>query len=164
MSDTSAIADFVTEHGPALSRLCAGLCGNRTDAEDLYQDTWLKAIRFYHSYDPARPFDKWLFAIAVNSFKNLRLSAWARKRYEFPLPDEKQRFLESIPDKTTPAGDYEHLQRCVAKLPERLRTVLVLKYVSGYSEADLAQLLRIPVGTVKSRLHSAKQILKGQLS
>jgi len=163
MPDTAGLSDRIAEHGPALSRLCASLCGNRADAEDLYQETWLKVMRFIDTYDTTRPFEKWLFAICVNSFRNARRTAWFRHRYEFVSPEDKQRYLDSIPDKTVPRSDYAALATGVAQLPEKLRTVLVLKYVSGYSEDDVAQLLHIPPGTVKSRLFNAKRQLKQRL-
>jgi len=99
----------------------------------------------------------------VNSFRNTRRTAWFRHRYEFISPDDKQRYLDSIPDKTVAQSDYAALATGVAQLPEKLRTVLVLKYVSGYSENDVAQLLHIPPGTVKSRLFNARRQLKERL-
>ena len=163
MPDSTTLDERIIEHGPALSRLCAALCGNRADAEDLYQDTWLKVIRFIDGYDADRPFQKWLFTIAVNSFRNTKKSAWAKRHYEFPSQDSQQRFFDSIPDKDTPREDYEALATCVAQLPDKLRVVVVLKYVSDYSEADVARLLGLPEGTVKSRLFNARRILKEEL-
>jgi len=89
-----------------------------------------------------------------------RQTAWARRHYEFPSAEHKQRFFESLPGDETAVEENVALADGIAQLPANLRTILVLKYVSGYSEVELSQLLHIPTGTVKSRLHSAKQQLR----
>jgi len=157
---STTIGGYVEQHGAALSRLCSALCGNQADAQDLYQETWLKVIRFIGQYDDERPFDKWLFTICANSYRNMRQSAWVRRHYEFPSAEHKERFFDSLPGGEESSEEHLAIAAGIAQLPAKLRTMLVLKYVSGYSEAELSQLLDIPVGTVKSRLHSAKQQLR----
>ena len=55
-------AVYVQQYSADLSRLCMSLCGNKTEAEDLFQETWLKAMRYYDKYEKSKPFDKWLYS------------------------------------------------------------------------------------------------------
>ena len=153
---------LVEQYTPDLSRLCLHLCRNQTDAEDLFQDTWCRAIRFYDTYDDARPFDKWLFAICVNSFKNQAGSARCRKERLFATNAEKDAFFASIPEVESPckAVEYQELYRIVDALSPKLKIVILLRYFRDYTEADVAQILQVPLGTVKSRLHKAKRRIK----
>ena len=61
---------YIQAHGRRLFGLCLTLCAHRQDAEDLYQDTWLKALAHFHQYDPNRPFEPWLTRICVNTYRN----------------------------------------------------------------------------------------------
>ena len=61
---------YIQAHGRRLFGLCLTLCAHRQDAEDLYQDTWLKALAAFDQYDPSRPFEPWLTRICVNTYRN----------------------------------------------------------------------------------------------
>lgn len=146
-----------------MTRLCVSLCRNISDAEDLYQDTWLKVIRKYQKYDEHRPFDKWLFTICVNTFKDHQKSFWIKKQLHFFSNEEKELFLSSIPgisDVEDKSEDYITLLNCLSELPPKYKMIISLVYFRNYTEKDVADILKIPIGTVKSRLHKAKKILK----
>ena len=59
--------NLISQYGVALTKLCMSLCNNQFDAQDLYQSTWEKAMRKYKKYDNSKPFEKWLFTIAIHS-------------------------------------------------------------------------------------------------
>ena len=146
-----------------MTRLCISLCRNISDSEDLYQDTWLKVIRKYQKYDESKPFDKWLFTICVNSYKDNQKSFWRKKQLHFISNEEKELFLSSIPDISEvddQSEDYITLLNCLLKLPPKYKMIISLVYFRDYTEKDVADILKIPIGTVKSRLHKAKKILK----
>lgn len=155
------IDSYIKEYSVPLTRLCVSLCANLADAEDLYQETWLKAIRSFDKYDGVRPFDKWLFAICVNTFKNEIELFYNKKRRTFSSDAEMQLFFDSLPDNTsTPPERYAELHEQVQRLPKKLRTVLVLYYFKDRSVKETAEILGIPEGTVKSRLSTARNKLK----
>lgn len=157
---SSEFNKYVTEYQSALSKLCCNLCRNYYDAEDLFQETWLKAMKSYNQYDKSKNFGKWLFSICVNTYKNNCSSSYNKKMIKFNSSDEKDIFLSSIPDNSSENEEYKELIKIIRELPEKYRTVLALRYFSDYSEKDVAEILKIPVGTVKSRLNKAKTIIK----
>ncbi len=148
-----------------LSRLCLSLCTSPQDAEDLFQDTWLRALRNYSKYDESKPFDKWLFTICVNTFKNTLKLSYNKRKAEFPTLEDKERFLNSIPDESSLTLEtYLELRKIISDLPKSLRTVLILKSFRDYSIKEISEMLRIPEGTVKSRLYRAKEIIRRRLN
>lgn len=155
------LKEYIVQYQYDLLRLCRSLCRNHSDAEDLFQETWLKAIRSYSSYSIEKSFDKWLYSICVNTFKDNCKKWWSKKRFTFADNEEESSFLASIEDKTEPNEEYLELVRFISTLPRKYQSVITLRYFNDYSEADVAEILDIPVGTVKSRLHKAKQLIKG---
>ena len=157
------INHYMAQYGTRLYGLCLTLCANTYDAEDLYQETWLKVLRKIEKYDAARPFEAWLTGICVNAYRDV-----FRRRKRCPIEgafasgDEKERAMESVPEERAP--DYSYVREAVDRLPEKLRTPVILYYFHGFSEKETAMALHIPPGTVKSRLHKAKRVLKEELS
>lgn len=158
------ISRYVGQYGKDLTRLCVSLCGSTAEAEDLFQDTWVKVIKNLDKYDEALPFDKWLYSICVNTFKNkVKLFENSRRR-EFGSDEEKQAFFNSIPDKDSADREgYIELHQAVMRLPKKLRAVIVLYYFRDHSVKETAEILGIPEGTVKSRLSAARQQIKRRL-
>ena len=160
----SIFEEYVEMYSDDLSRLCLSLCLNTQDAEDLFQDTWLKAIKNYSKYNSSYPFDKWLYSICVNTFKNTLKLSYNKNKAIFNTLEDKEYFLNSIPDNSSlDIAQYFELRRIIADLPKKLRTVVVLKSFKDYSLNEIAEMLDIPEGTVKSRLHNAKNIIKRRL-
>lgn len=156
---------YVYRYSGELTRLCYSLCGNLQDAEDLFQETWLKAFRFIDRYDSTKPFDKWLFTICVNTYKNNMKLWYNSHRLCFSTSEEQEFFMNSIPDNSIYTKDeYIQLHRIIATLPKKQRIVIILKYFRDFTLEDIAQMLSLPVGTVKSRLHTAKENIKRRMN
>ena len=150
----NAIPDeYVTQYSGDLTRLCMSLCGNRVDAEDLFQDTWLKAARHFKRYQPDKPFLNWLFTICVNTFKNSVNAAYRQRRYTFASDAEREMFFVFI----------AALHEAIGKLTKKQRAVVALFYFRDFSISDIAEMLKIPEGTVKSRLSAARAEIKRRL-
>lgn len=150
----------IERYGARLYALCLRLCRNRFDADDLYQDTWYKAMRAYRKYDPARPFDTWLTTICVNTYRD----QYRRRKLAEVLGfgrDEQPDFWENVA--APPDDPYPEVREAVDALPESLRLVVMLYYFEDCDIAQTAQLLGVPEGTVKSRLARARAKLKGVL-
>jgi RNA polymerase sigma-70 factor (ECF subfamily) len=121
------------------------------DVDDLFQDTWLRVVRGAHRFDPGRRFSTWLFQIAVN-----RCRDWRRRPPPDPVDPADQ------VDVPAPAGTSDarlDAERLLAALPEGQRSAVILRYWHDCDEEDVARILRIPRGTVKSRLHHAMRRL-----
>lgn len=145
----------IESYGPRLYGLCLRLCRNRWDADDLYQDTWYKAMRAYARYDPARPFGAWLTAICVNAYRD----QYRRRRWSELLHLDGE--LENLA--APPDDPYPEVRQAVDALPENLRLAVVLYYFEDCDIAQAARALGVPEGTVKSRLARARAKLKGVL-
>jgi len=139
-------------HGPLLAFI-----HRQTDieAEDLYQEAWLRVVRSAHTFDPERKFSTWLFQIALNQCRDAY-----RRRESRPRTvdiDEAEQVIEAWPDVD---DDVEILRLGIAALPERDREILALRYFQGFSEKEVAVILDVPLGTVKGRTHRAVKRLK----
>ena len=150
---------YIQAHGQRLFGLCLTLCAHRQDAEDLYQDTWLKALAAFDQYDPSRPFEPWLTRICVNTYRNtLRRLARSPIFNGFRTTQEKEALLGNLPARSQP--DYTSLYQAIHGLPEKLRVTVILYYFEDMDVNTTAQVLDIPPGTVKSRLNKARTKLK----
>src|SRR5215831_11593434 len=117
------------------------------DVDDIYQDTWLRAVRAAPRFDPARRFSTWLFQIALNLCRD-----WHRKARADPIDPADIDRLAADGASTDAAID---ARRLLAALPEPQREVVVLRYLHDLGEDEVAEILGCPRGTVKSRLHHA---------
>jgi len=156
------IDQYIRQYGKRLYGLCLSLCGNSFDADDLYQDTWLKAVKHIAQYDTTKEFEPWLMRICVNTYRNT-LRRIARSPFlNFSSGEEKDALLQSIPATENP--DYAPLYEAIDRLPDKLRLTVILFYFRDMDAASTAAVLGIPTGTVKSRLNKARKCLKEVLS
>ena len=155
------IDQYIRLHGKRLYGLCLRLCANRIEADDLYQDTWLKAVQNIERYDVNQAFEPWLTKICVNTYRNT-LRRIARSPFlNFYSSDEKDNRVQSVPAPEEP--DYEPLYKAIDRLPEKMRMTVVLFYFQDMDLKAAARSLGIPEGTVKSRLNKARKLLKEAL-
>lgn len=158
------ISDYINLYGRDLTRLCLSLCNQKSDAEDLYQTTWEKAIKNLRKYSSEKPFDKWLFSICVNTYKDTVKSSFRRRILSFNKAEDLELTINSIPDTIAPYDEFLSLHHALKKLSPDKRQVVALYYFKDYSTKEVAEILNIPEGTVKSRLSSARQDLRKELS
>ena len=158
------IEKYIEQYSGDLTRFCMSLCGNRADAEDLFQDTWVKAIRHFKRYRTEMPFVNWLFAICANTYKNQVSAAHRRKRCSFSSDGERDAFFGAVPDAMEDnIVEYDALHEAVGSLPKKQRLVVTLYYFRDFNIRDIAAILKIPEGTVKSRLSEARRSIKRRL-
>jgi len=159
-------------HLHALKSLGLRLTHNEKDAEDLVQDTYLRAFRFFHRFEPGTNIRAWLFRILKNQFLNRiqqersaslidvdsLLDSGAALESAFPhLPSKTPE--DEVMDSVTAAEVNEALEA----LPEEYRGVVFLALVDDMSYKDIARALGIPMGTVMSRLHRGRKLLQSRL-
>ena len=162
--ERSDIISCIEEHEKNLTRLCMKLCRNRSDAEDLYQETWCRVVEKIHQYDETKPFQPWLFAICVNSYRNAYKRAKRMPVAVFDSSEEMGWAINNTADnKPMFNEEYDLIKQIIDDLDEKHRIVIVLHYFSDYSVEQLASIIGIPQGTVKSRLHKARRIIRGRL-
>lgn len=147
----------------AIYRLSFAIVGNEADARDATQETFIAAWRRIRELrDPDR-FDAWLQRIAVNAAR-MTLRARGRRRVR-EIPSGDVASLGAMSDSATlERPDPDLLGAALARLPVDQRTILVLHHLEGHGLAEMSEILEIPVGTVKSRLHAARGALEAALA
>lgn len=156
------IDEYIRQYGKRIFGLCLSLCGNRHDAEDLYQDTWLKALKEIRRYDESRPFEPWLTQICVNTYRN-ELRRLSRAPFvQFSSNETRDQLFATLA--APEQKDHLDLYRAIDALPEKLRLTVILFYFREMDVNQTAQTLGIPPGTVKSRLNKARKLLKEVLT
>lgn len=133
---------------------------NKSLAEDLVQETMVKAIEKFQQFDPEKArFSTWLIAIA----QNLYLDSIRKKKRE-----QKYIMGELQPEELYDIGkehdeDWDRVLDALARMPDESRIPLVLKHYHGYSLEEIAGIMSIPLGTVKSRIHYAVKLVRKEL-
>lgn len=159
---------LIDEYGNSIYRFCKGMTYTREDAEDLYQQTFLLAFEKRNKIDRSSNPKAYLMSIASNLWKNQK-SSYARHQRIAPTvsyEEMEQGVSSNSPDLLEKAieNDEERLLReCVERLSDRQKQVVLMYYSSELSIEEISKALHIPKGTVKSRLHSAKEQLKNMM-
>ncbi len=152
------IDQYIRQYGKRLYGLCLSLCANSFDADDLYQETWLKAVKSISQYDPSKEFEPWLTKICVNTYRNALRRLVRSPFMDFKTNEEKDAILRVISDTENP--DYSFLYEAIDHLPEKYRIAVILFYFQNMDVAATAHVMGIPEGAVKSRVSKARKLLK----
>ena len=174
MSDPSVAVDWsppswdeiVREHSVRVYRLAYRLTGNRADAEDLMQETFVRVFRSLGSYRPGT-FEGWLHRITTNLFLDL---ARRRGRIRFELMGDTSDLHPVGSELSSPERGFEHrnldldVQAALNALPPGSRAAVVLCDIEGLSYEEIAETLGIKTGTVRSRIHRARARLRDSLA
>lgn len=150
--DTESMYELVHRYQNRVFGLCYRMLGNRMDAEDAVQETFIRVFRSLHHWDADRDFVPWLFAIAGNRCRTL-LSRKTRR-------PEVTLIHELIDDKRYGQSDgelSEEVQLALMELPENQRLAFVLFHEQQLSYIEIAETLSSPVGTIKTWIHRARQ-------
>lgn len=159
-------------HMDALYNFAIRLANDPNDAEDLVQDTIVKAYRFFASYERGTNAKAWLFRILKNSYINNY-----RKQSKQPFQvdyDEISTYYESVRSERSDTTDMEEIMyrellddevtSALNRLPEDFRTVVLLCDIEGFTYEEIANMLDVPIGTIRSRLHRGRNLLRTSLT
>ncbi|MBQ4270312.1 MAG: RNA polymerase sigma factor [Clostridiales bacterium] len=163
------IERMIREYGKDIYSFCIYLTGSRDLADDLYQQTFLTAIE-KGDIDPDNNPRSYLLGIAVNLRNNQRRKLLFRRNREYLESDDVYDVISNISDGNENMGDElerkernKEIRKGVALLPEKLRQVVIMYYTEDLPVAEIASILNISEGTVKSRLSNARKKLKERL-
>jgi len=160
--DPAAFEELVRNHQHMVHSLTYRMTGSLADAEDLAQETFIRAYEQIGSFRRASKFSTWLYRIAVNSCLNWRQSEARRFRLETSCAEE---FATRRADGENPSGDrVNEVQTALLKLPAKQRAAVVLTVYDGLNHAEAAQVLACPETTVSWRVFAAKRKLKQLLA
>lgn len=162
--DGAAAAEIVERFQHRIFTLCLRLLGNRDDAEELTQETLVKALTGLERFDGRASLSTWLHRIATNACYSRMRSDHVRNRGRVPWPEDGEPAAASRVQSGDESVDAGQRRRDVAAALEGLqaehRVVLVLRDVQGLEYEQLADVLGVPVGTIKSRLFRARVALR----
>ncbi|MFP7300402.1 RNA polymerase sigma factor SigW [Neobacillus niacini] len=169
--DQDAFADIVEIYSNSIFQLGYRMLGNRHEAEDIAQEAFIRAYVNIKSFNQDLKFSTWLFRIATNlCIDRIRkkkpdyyldaevsgtdgLTMYSQLSSDSPLPEKELESLEL----------QETVQKEILKLPEKYRSVIVLKYIEELSLNEISEILDMPLGTVKTRIHRGREALRQQL-
>jgi RNA polymerase sigma-70 factor (ECF subfamily) len=169
----AAFEDLLQRHLRGIYRVAYRLAGNHDDAEDLAQEALVEAFRAFDRYQPGTHFDRWLYRIMTHTHIDRLRRRGRRPEVSLDAPvgpggdplvvlvgddrDDPQRLVEVM--------DLDGaIQAALDRLPEEFRTAVVLADIEGLSYDEVAAAVGCPIGTVRSRLHRARQMLRSALA
>ncbi len=166
--DAAAVDVLVTRHESRVRRLAHSLIPDPDDAQDAAQEALARIADRIGSYRGEAAFTTWLHRLTVNVCTDAARRLARRLRHEGPVGDEEvfegsERTSRTVHDLAVARTVAPALRRAIAALPDRQRTVVVLKDVLSLSYEEIAERLELPVGTVKSHAHRGRRVLAERL-
>jgi len=162
--DSRAFEQLYRTHVDRVFSLCVRMAGDRTMAEELTQDCFVRAWERLSSFRGESAFGTWLYRLAVNVVLNARKTAGrARKRFVNEEGDDERSEPRVERQTYTNPGTILDLEQAIAGLPPGARRVFVLHDVQGYRHEEIAEMLGITSGGSKAQLHRARLLLRGAL-
>lgn len=170
--DRSEFDALVERYHKQAYNIAYRMAGNHADAEDLTQEAFIRAFRFFGQYRRELPFDSWLYKIMSNAFiDRLRRRSKLRTRsLDEPVATEEGEAQLEIADSAPGPEDLaisreteEQIQAALATLPETFRLTVILADIEGLSYEEIAEATSTNIGTVRSRLHRGRMMLRNRL-
>jgi RNA polymerase sigma-70 factor (ECF subfamily) len=165
--DLSAFEKLVCKYQDKIYNLCRYILRNELDAQDAAQDVFLKAYKSLNRFNPKASFYTWLYRIAVNTCLDYKRKS-RLERFKKGSAIEDRPSAEPSPERLYESiENVQTIQAAFQKLPENLRFPIILKEIESLSYEEIAQVLHIAVGTVKSRISRARdemrRLLRGKI-
>jgi RNA polymerase sigma-70 factor, ECF subfamily len=175
VADRSQFSDQAMEYMPALYTAALRLTRNPADAEDLVQETFLKAYRAFGSFEEGTNLKAWLYRILTNTFINTYRAA-KRRPEKADVEDIEDLYLykrlnelpgqgvgRSAEDELLERITDDEVKKAIESLPEAFRIAVLLADVEGFSYKEIAEITEVPIGTVMSRIHRGRRALQKAL-
>lgn len=156
----------IEQYGKATYNFAYRLTGNEADARDLTQDAFLRVYRAWRSFQPGTSFLSWIYRIVTNLYRDELRRRKGRFQEEIPEDNAPQDFGGQRPLAVDPIDEYvegqlsEPLARALARLSAEQRQVIILADLEEYSYQEIADIMGCSIGTVRSRLHRARALLR----
>lgn len=171
--DVAAFDQLIRKYRERIYAVIYNMTSNREDAADLTQDTFIKSFQSIHRFQGQSSFFTWLYRIGVNSTLSHLRKNRLRSFFSFDKLDTEEKvsadIIAALTDETGADKDtyvhelQEKLNEAMQKLSIKHRTVVTLFEIDGASHQEIAEIMNCSVGTVRSRLHYAKQLLQSEL-
>lgn len=169
--DQNAFGEIVELYKDNVFQICFRMLWDRHEAEDAAQETFLKAFLNIHTYDQTKKFATWLYRIATN----LCIDKIRKRKPDYHLDaeiagtDGLNMYAQLASDGRLPEEEVESMEiqasihEAILQLPDKYRAVIVLKYIEELPLQEIADILELPLGTVKTRVHRGREALRKHL-
>ncbi len=176
MADQARFTDVAMEYMPALYSAALRMTRNPSDAEDLVQETYLKAYRAFGGFAEGTNLKAWLYRILTNTYINSYRAAKRRPEvadvedvedlylYRRLAPRPGGELGRSAEDEALDSFTDDEVKRAIESLPETFRMAVLLADVEGFSYKEIAEITDVPIGTVMSRIHRGRRALQKALA
>ncbi len=166
--EEKAFEELLRKYKNSVYSICYRMVRNQTDAEDLAQDVFIRTFSVLDRYDPSYPFSSWLFRITSNlCIDFLRKAKGSMVSLDQPIDGPEGSIQRQLPaDVVKPDRQMENkemmaaLEEAISILPEHYRVIVILRHQEQMSYEEIADDLGIPLGTVKARIHRARNMIK----
>ncbi len=169
--DIGGLETLVEIYGVKAVRTAYLITRDRTAAEDIVQAAFLRVHERIHQYQPDRPFEPWFLRVVINDAVKVASRGQRQVSIEANFAESDLSLADILVDPTPePADEYERQEireavwEAMGQLTPKQRAVAVLRYYLGYAEVEMAEYLTLPTGTVKWRLHAARERLQQLLT
>lgn len=168
--DAEAFATLVARHQSSIVNLARALTADNGDADDLAQETFVRAYKAIDRFRGDSTFRTWLHRIAINVIQSHLRQRARRRRWFGPSLDDRDAASGESPALVVPAtleddmARREAIDRALASLPAEMRVAVTLRDIQGFGYAEIAAMLGVPIGTVESRIFRARQRLRPLLA
>ena len=162
--DRHAFERLYRLHVTRVFSLCARMVADRTRAEELTQDVFVRAWEKLHLFRGESAFGTWLHRMTVNVVLNARKPEGRSRSRFLCWPDDEGNGVDALPARPLAPGDRMDLEAAIAKLPPGARRVFTLHDVEGYKHEEIAEMLGVTSGATKAQLHRARLLLREALN
>ncbi|PQZ53952.1 MULTISPECIES: sigma-70 family RNA polymerase sigma factor [Bacillus] len=136
------------------------LIEDKTDVDDVVQEIYIQLYESLRKYDSEKPFRPWLIGLAIKQIHSYRRKRWMRLRIVKKAEEQRKPVQIDFSSDVVSKISNQKLIELIHKLPYKLKQVIILRYLHDYSQEEVAHILHIPIGTVKSRIHAALKKLR----
>jgi len=169
--DREAFAELIEIYKDKIFQLAYRMVGNRQDAEDIAQETFLRVYANLHQYDDSYKFSTWIYRIATN----LCIDRGRKKRPHFSLDEEiepgqgldwysRLSSRDNTPEEKLVTRELqERVQDALSHLAPKYRSIMILRYIEDLSLQEISEVLKLPVTTIKTRIHRGREALRSRL-
>jgi len=174
-NDLQAFDELFKKYQESVYRFACYLTRNRSEADDLFQETWLRAVKYLPTRSKIRDFKAWILTIVMNLHRDELRKKRIRRIFTFhrsEQSDTQEDHLEKLDYESHPMANDESnrvdislaLNKAITALPIKQRRVFVLKEIEGLKHSEISEMLSVPIGTIKSLFHRAIKNLQQELA
>lgn len=169
--DRDAFAELIEMYKDKIFQVAFRMVGNRQEAEDIAQETFLRVYANLNSYDSSYKFSTWIYRIATN----LCIDRGRKKKADFSLDEEtdgtngldwhsRLSSNEKSPEEKLVTKELqETVQDALSELAPKYRSIMILRYIEDLSLQEISEVLKLPITTIKTRIHRGREALRGKL-